>query len=66
MTTSLEVRAYEKFVVPCILYTGDLGKEDQLIETMKLVKASGFDWKNQWFTEAAFPKQAVTEFIDST
>ncbi|KAH8824162.1 hypothetical protein DL96DRAFT_1613265 [Flagelloscypha sp. PMI_526] len=36
------------------------GKEDQLIETMKLVKAAGFDWQNDWFTDAIFPKEAVS------
>ncbi|KIJ34650.1 hypothetical protein M422DRAFT_263212 [Sphaerobolus stellatus SS14] len=37
------------------------GNEDMLIETMQLVKASGFDWKNDYFTDAAFPKEAVTD-----
>ncbi|KAF8577243.1 hypothetical protein K439DRAFT_1534004 [Ramaria rubella] len=38
------------------------GQENVLIETMQLVKQSGFDWYNDWFTEAAFPKEAVTDF----
>ncbi|KIY62722.1 hypothetical protein CYLTODRAFT_383261 [Cylindrobasidium torrendii FP15055 ss-10] len=36
------------------------GKEDQLLETMKLVRDRGYSWKNDWFTDATFPKEAVT------
>ena len=35
------------------------GKEAELLETMQLVRNSGFSWKNDWFTDAIFPKQAV-------
>ncbi|KAF8509631.1 hypothetical protein JB92DRAFT_2945317 [Gautieria morchelliformis] len=38
------------------------GQESMLLETMQLVKSSGFDWKNDWFTDAAFPKEAVTNY----
>lgn len=37
------------------------GKEAQLLETMQLVRDSGFSWKNDWYTEANFPKTAVTQ-----
>ncbi|KAF8891202.1 hypothetical protein BD779DRAFT_1513791, partial [Infundibulicybe gibba] len=42
------------------------GKEDELIETMQLVRNSGFSWKNDWFVEGIFPKVAVTEFTQHT
>ncbi|KAL0951819.1 hypothetical protein HGRIS_008485 [Hohenbuehelia grisea] len=42
------------------------GKEEELIDTMKMVKAAGFDWKNDWFAEATFPKEAVTNFTMHT
>ncbi|KAF5385674.1 hypothetical protein D9757_005543 [Collybiopsis confluens] len=34
------------------------GQEDQLVETMQLVRNAGFSWKNDWFTDAIFPKSA--------
>ncbi|KAF8161852.1 hypothetical protein BJ912DRAFT_311452 [Pholiota molesta] len=39
--------------------TDPRGQESQLLETMQLVRDSGFSWKNDWFTDAIFPKQAV-------
>ncbi|KAF9441482.1 hypothetical protein P691DRAFT_779791 [Macrolepiota fuliginosa MF-IS2] len=36
------------------------GKEATLLETMQLVRNSGFSWKTDWFTDAIFPKVAVT------
>ncbi|KXN85013.1 hypothetical protein AN958_11858 [Leucoagaricus sp. SymC.cos] len=36
------------------------GKEEALLETMQLVRDTGFSWKNDWFTDAIFPKTAVT------
>lgn len=33
---------------------------------MNLVKAAGFDWKNDWYTDANFPKVAVTTFTQET
>ncbi|KAK7037318.1 hypothetical protein VNI00_011309 [Paramarasmius palmivorus] len=36
------------------------GKEDELLETMQLLRDRGFSWKNDWFTDANFPKEAVT------
>ncbi|KAK7044649.1 hypothetical protein R3P38DRAFT_2879974 [Favolaschia claudopus] len=41
-------------------------KEDELIETMQLVRNSGFSWKNDWFTPATFPQTAVTTFTMQT
>ncbi|KAF9054822.1 hypothetical protein BJ165DRAFT_1382530 [Panaeolus papilionaceus] len=32
------------------------GKETQLLETMQLVRNQGFSWKDNWFTDADFPK----------
>ena len=37
----------------------DSGKEATLLETMQLVRDTGFSWKNNWFTDAIFPKTAV-------
>lgn len=36
------------------------GKESMLLETMQLVRDTGFSWKDNWFTDAIFPKTAVT------
>ncbi|KAL4263393.1 Non-reducing end beta-L-arabinofuranosidase-like GH127 middle domain-containing protein [Pleurotus pulmonarius] len=36
------------------------GKEAELLESMQMIRASGFDWKNKWYTDANFPKEAVT------
>ncbi|KAJ8691204.1 hypothetical protein PTI98_010801 [Pleurotus ostreatus] len=36
------------------------GKEAELLESMRMVRASGFDWKNKWYTDTNFPKEAVT------
>ncbi|KAL9711445.1 hypothetical protein Ac2012v2_005990 [Leucoagaricus gongylophorus] len=42
------------------LYDNDpRGKEATLLETMQLVRDTGFSWKNNWFTDAIFPKTAV-------
>ncbi|KAF5348470.1 hypothetical protein D9756_009679 [Leucocoprinus leucothites] len=42
------------------LYDNDpRGKESTLLETMQLVRDTGFSWKNDWFTDAIFPKTAV-------
>ncbi|KAJ6595743.1 hypothetical protein DFH09DRAFT_146500 [Mycena vulgaris] len=41
-------------------------KEDELIETMQLVRDSGFSWKNDWFTPETFPKVATSVFIMQT
>ncbi|KAJ6595746.1 hypothetical protein DFH09DRAFT_146534, partial [Mycena vulgaris] len=41
-------------------------KEDELIETMQLVRDSGFSWKNDWFTPETFLKVAATVFITQT
>ncbi|KAH9480851.1 hypothetical protein JR316_0007453 [Psilocybe cubensis] len=35
------------------------GKEAELLETMQLVRDSGYSWKNDWFVDSIFPKQAV-------
>ncbi|RDB14685.1 hypothetical protein Hypma_016508 [Hypsizygus marmoreus] len=42
------------------------GKEDILLETMQLVRNQGFSWKNDWYTEAAFPKTSVTALSQRT
>ncbi|KAF9054831.1 hypothetical protein BJ165DRAFT_1399979 [Panaeolus papilionaceus] len=42
------------------------GKESQLLETMQLVRNQGYSWKSKWFTDAAFPKQAVTRTNSQT
>ncbi|KAG6889850.1 hypothetical protein C0992_003829 [Termitomyces sp. T32_za158] len=42
------------------------GKEDQLLETMQLVRNQGFSWKTDWYTDATFPKDAVTTFTQQT
>ncbi|GLB38772.1 putative beta-L-arabinofuranosidase, GH127 [Lyophyllum shimeji] len=42
------------------------GKEEMLLETMQLVRNQGFSWKNNWYTDAAFPKTAVTSFTMQT
>ncbi|KAJ3557506.1 hypothetical protein NP233_g11721 [Leucocoprinus birnbaumii] len=39
--------------------TDPRGKEATLLETMQLVRDTGFSWKNNWFTDAIFPKAAV-------
>ncbi|KAJ7686648.1 hypothetical protein B0H17DRAFT_1071405 [Mycena rosella] len=39
-----------------------LDQEDELIETMQLVRDSGFSWKNDWFTPETFPQVATTVF----
>ncbi|KAF9564203.1 hypothetical protein CPC08DRAFT_273104 [Agrocybe pediades] len=39
--------------------TDPRGKEAELLESMQLVRDSGFSWKDDWFTDAIFPKQAV-------
>ncbi|KAJ7816814.1 hypothetical protein B0H13DRAFT_2293030 [Mycena leptocephala] len=41
-------------------------KADELIETMHLVRDSGFSWKNDWFTPATFPQVATTVFTMQT
>ncbi|TFK34186.1 hypothetical protein BDQ12DRAFT_636697 [Crucibulum laeve] len=46
--------------------TDPQGKEAELLETMQLVRNSGFSWKNNWFTDADFPKTAVTTFTQQT
>ncbi|KAI5833318.1 hypothetical protein K523DRAFT_343192 [Schizophyllum commune Tattone D] len=35
------------------------GKEDQLVETMQLLRDTGYSWKNDWFVEGKFPTQEV-------
>uniref|UniRef100_A0A0W0FV11 Duf1680 domain containing protein n=2 Tax=Moniliophthora roreri TaxID=221103 RepID=A0A0W0FV11_MONRR len=35
------------------------GKEDQLLESMQLLRQRGFSWKDDWFTDATFPKGSV-------
>ncbi|KAK7025519.1 hypothetical protein VNI00_015953 [Paramarasmius palmivorus] len=40
--------------------TTETGKEDELLETMQLLRDRGFSWENDWFTDANFPKEAVT------
>jgi len=35
------------------------GKETTLLETMQLVRDTGFSWKNDWFTDTIFPRTAV-------
>ncbi|PBK75252.1 hypothetical protein ARMSODRAFT_993246 [Armillaria solidipes] len=42
------------------------GREDILIETMQLVRDSGFSWKDDWYTEATFAREAVTSFFSYT
>ncbi|KAG6888531.1 hypothetical protein C0995_007643 [Termitomyces sp. Mi166 len=44
----------------------DAGKEDLLLETMHLVRNQGFSWKTSWYTDATFPKDAVTSFTQQT
>ncbi|KAF5317730.1 hypothetical protein D9619_012623 [Psilocybe cf. subviscida] len=39
--------------------TDPRGKEQELLETMQLVRNTGFSWKDDWFTDAIFPKAAV-------
>ncbi|KAF8157818.1 hypothetical protein B0H34DRAFT_430303 [Crassisporium funariophilum] len=39
--------------------TAPRGKESELLETMQLVRDTGFSWKNNWFTDTIFPKAAV-------
>lgn len=46
--------------------TDPRGKEAELLETMQLVRDSGFSWKNDWFTDAKFPQQAVSVFTMQT
>ncbi|KAG6899748.1 hypothetical protein C0993_007235 [Termitomyces sp. T159_Od127] len=45
---------------------GDAGQEEQLLETMQLVRNQGFSWKTNWYTDATFPKDAVTTFTQQT
>ncbi|KAJ7583639.1 hypothetical protein C8J56DRAFT_954591 [Mycena floridula] len=45
-------------------YPRDVG--DQLIETMQMVRDSGFSWKDDWFVPGIFPTQAVTTFTSQT
>ncbi|KAF9026467.1 hypothetical protein BDZ89DRAFT_1102091 [Hymenopellis radicata] len=42
------------------------GKEDMLVELMGLVRDSGFSWKNDWYTDDKFVKEAVTSFATYT
>ncbi|KAJ7728415.1 hypothetical protein DFH07DRAFT_782203 [Mycena maculata] len=42
------------------------GQEDELIETMHLVRENGFSWKNDWFVPGIFPEEAVDYFIMQT
>ncbi|KAK0187694.1 hypothetical protein F5146DRAFT_1104624 [Armillaria mellea] len=42
------------------------GREDLLIETMQLVRDSGYSWKDDWYTEATFAREAVTSFFSYT
>ncbi|KAF8074091.1 hypothetical protein FPV67DRAFT_786999 [Lyophyllum atratum] len=42
------------------------GKEALLLETMTLVRNQGFSWKNNWYTDAAFPKNSVTALSQQT
>ncbi|KAG7445620.1 uncharacterized protein BT62DRAFT_1006631 [Guyanagaster necrorhizus] len=42
------------------------GQEDILIETMQLLRDSGFSWKDDWYTEASFAREAVTSFFSYT
>ncbi|KAF8901377.1 hypothetical protein CPB84DRAFT_1815219 [Gymnopilus junonius] len=39
--------------------TDPRGMESELLETMHLVRNQGYSWKDNWFTDAIFPKQAV-------
>jgi len=41
-------------------------KEDELIETMQLVRNSGFSWKNDWFQPDIFPQDSDTTFSMQT
>ncbi|KAG7088019.1 hypothetical protein E1B28_012056 [Marasmius oreades] len=42
------------------------GQEDLLLETMQLLRDAGFSWKNDWFQESIFPKEAATNLNMST
>lgn len=42
------------------------GKEDQLTETMQLVRDSGFSWKNDWFVDGIFPTEEVWTYVAQT
>ncbi|KAG6827511.1 hypothetical protein H0H92_011483 [Tricholoma furcatifolium] len=41
-------------------------QEDLLLETMQLVRDQGFSWKDDWYTPATFPTEAVTTFTMQT
>ncbi|KAJ7126117.1 hypothetical protein C8R44DRAFT_781093 [Mycena epipterygia] len=41
-------------------------KEDEMIETMQLLRESGFSWKNDWFVPGIFPQVADTTFSMQT
>ncbi|PPQ76173.1 hypothetical protein CVT24_006599 [Panaeolus cyanescens] len=47
---------YLVYVLQWLYDNAPQGKEAQLLETMQLVRNQGFSWKNDWYTDANFPK----------